>query len=88
MSSMAKLMGTTEESTSGVTDHRRIHATSVERNAPISSLGKPIARSKSMTRAFKENSGYRREVDELDPETVSKDSVRVTKELAEPLSEP
>ena len=25
---MAKLMGTTEESTSGVTDHRRIHATS------------------------------------------------------------
>ena len=65
---MAKLMGTTEESTSGVTDHRRIHATSVERNAPISSLGKPIARSKSMTRAFKERAGYRREVDELDPE--------------------
>ena len=28
MSAMAKLMGTTEESTSGVTDHRRIHATS------------------------------------------------------------
>ena len=49
---MAKLMGATEESTSGVTDHRRIHATSVERN------GKPIARSKSMTRAFKEKAGY------------------------------
>ena len=28
MSAMAKLMGTAEESTSGVTDHRRIHATS------------------------------------------------------------
>ena len=27
MSAMAKLMGTAEESTSGVTDHRRIHAT-------------------------------------------------------------
>ena len=28
MSTMAKLMGTAEESTSGVTDHRRVHATS------------------------------------------------------------
>ena len=28
MSAMAKLMNTTEESTSGVTEHRRIHATS------------------------------------------------------------
>ena len=78
MSGMAKLMGTTEESTSGVTDHRRIHPTSVERNAPISSLSKPIARSKSTTRAFKEKAGYmKRGLCARSRNSVSKDNVRV-----------
>ena len=82
---MAKLMGAIEESTSGVTDHRRIHATSVERNAPISSLGKLIARNKSMTRAFKEKAGYmKRGRRARSPKQCRQTTSESTRQLGEP----
>ena len=46
-------------------------------------LGKPIARSKSKTRAFKKKVGYRREVDERDPETVCRETASESRKNSE-----
>ena len=89
MSALAKLMGTTEESTSSATDHGRIHPRS--RGEQYSDfLFWEADCQKQVDDESLQGTGWIHEgVDELDPQTVCRQTAsESTKQLGEPPSDP
>ena len=89
MSTMAKLMGAAEESTSGMTEHRRIPATSRgEQYNDFLSWQNDCQ--KQVDDESLQGKGWIREgADEVDPQTVCRQTAsESTKQLGEPPSDP
>ena len=89
MSAMAKLMGTTEELTSGVTDHRRIHATIRGERYSDFLFGQADCQMQVEDESLQGEGSIHEGVGELDPQTVCRQTVsESTKQLGEPPSDP
>ena len=89
MSAMAKLMGTTQESTSGVTDHRRIPATSRGEQYYDFLFWQVVFQKQVEEESLQGKDWIREGIDELDLQTVCRQTAsESTKQLGEPPSDP